>query len=92
MNILQNSLVTLVALIWLLPSLSSHIHINEIFLPNVCFKVPYKLNIQQYSLVTLVTLVWFLPSMSPNIHVNEMFFHHYASSYTAKDLLYCLNW
>ena len=29
MNILQNSLVTLVALIWYLPSMSSHIHVNE---------------------------------------------------------------
>ena len=75
MNILQNSLVTLVALIWLLPSMISHIHVNEMVSPQI--------NILKYSLVTFVTLVWFLSSVSPhNIYMSmRCFFQHYASSY-----------
>ena len=64
--ILQKNLVTLVAWICSLPSMSSHIHLNERFPPSVCFKMSYKIKNQQYCLVTLVTLVWFC---------------HYASSH-----------
>ena len=70
--ILQKNLVTLVAWICSLPSMSSHIHLNERFPPSVCFKMSYKIKNQQYCLVTLVTLVWFCHYVSSHGLLNYL--------------------
>ena len=61
-DILQISLVTLVTLIWFLPSMSPHIHVNEMFFPHYASSYDL-LNYLSLWNPCHIALIWFLPRM-----------------------------
>ena len=77
---ISENLVTLVTLIWFLPSVYYHIFKRAItckslvtlttfiwFLPSVCHHVTFKMAIHCKRLVTLAALIWPLPSVCPHM-------------------------